>query len=251
VTIQVNNGLQAASPQPVPGFESTTYAYVDGRLMWLGAGEGVGAAVDHPRNARKPWWPEPRQFDAQQLQRAANTCLKQIVDAQNAGIAPKGLLLWLTGQPLPFPLNHASTRFDAVRHALQNHDLAAFEAAALRVLGLGVGLTPSGDDFIGGVFFALAHAPQTQWQGSVLADFSALKNRIRVAAKTSTNAISAALLGDLMDGQSYRALHELLAALQNNNATEIIASKRLLTSVGATSGSDILAGLLLVLTTLN
>jgi hypothetical protein len=247
VTTQVNHSPQATTPQPVPGFESTAYAYVQGRLMWM----GEGAATDHPRNARKPWWPEPRQFDAQQLQRGANTCLMQIVDAQNAGVAPSGLLLWLTGQPMPFPLNHASTRFDAVRHALQHHDLAAFEAAVLRVFGLGVGLTPSGDDFIGGIFFALAHTPRTQWQCPQPIDFFATKNRLREAAKTATNAISAALLGDLMDGTSYRALHELLVALQNDNATEIIAKKRALTGVGATSGSDMLAGLLLVLTTLN
>ncbi len=247
----MNSKLQARSAQPVPGFESTAYAYVDGRLMWVGAAVGEGAAKDHPRNAHKPWWPAPRQFDAERLQRGANTCLKQIVDAQHAGIAPKGLLLWLTGQPMPFPLNHATARFDALRHALQHQDIAAFEIAALRVLGLGVGLTPSGDDFVGGIFFALAHTPSTHWKNSRESDFSATKNRLRAAAKTATNAISAALLGDLMDGRSYRALHELLAALHNNNATEIIAARRALTSVGATSGSDILAGLLLVLTTVN
>ncbi len=225
----------------IPGFESTAYAYRNGQVVWA----GERAVTDHPRNARKPWQPERTTFDATRLHAGAQMALREL---ENAPV--KGLLLWLTGQSLPFPLNHAKPRFDAVRAALERHDLAAFEAAALRVLGLGTGLTPSGDDFVGGIFFAVAHLPGSCFGPTERADLPAAIARIRHAAQTATNPISAALLDDLMAGQSYRALHEMLAALHSGDLREIGAAQGRLLEVGASSGADMLAGLLLALLTL-
>ena len=225
------HGLQA-----VAGFEATAYAWRHGVIVWA----GDKAATDHPRNLWRPWQPPPLRCDAPALAAGARICLKQLDGAKS-----EGLLRWLMAMPLPFPLDHARPRFDAVREALTRNDVAAFEAAALRVLGLGHGLTPSGDDFIGAIFFALAHAPREAWR----ADMPAMQARMHEAAQTTTNAISAALLDDLMAGRSYRALHELLAALQDGDAATIHHASQALLRVGASSGADMLAGLLLALTT--
>jgi hypothetical protein len=220
--------------QSITDFESTAYAYRDGDIVWL----GDDAVTDHPRNGHRPWQPPVLHCDTVRLQSGAATCFELL--AQHPC---KGLLLWLIGQALPFPLNHAQSRFDAVRLALQANDLAAFEVAALRVLGLGHGLTPSGDDFVGGILFALHHAPRAQWQSAM----PGLHQRIRTAAARATNVISAALLDDLMRGASYGALHSLLAALQSNNALRIGSATTQLLRLGASSGADMLAGLLLAL----
>ena len=153
-------GLQA-----VVGFEATAYAWQQGAIVWA----GDKAATDHPRNLWRPWQPPPLRCDVPALAAGARTCLGHI-EAANS----KGLLRWLLDQPLPFPLEHARPRFDAVREALARNDAPAFEAAALRVLGLGHGLTPSGDDFIGAIFFALAHAPREAWR----ADMPAMQARM-------------------------------------------------------------------------
>ncbi len=224
-------GLQA-----VVGFEATAYAWQQGAIVWA----GDDASTDHPRNVWRPWQPPPLRCDARALAAGALICSKQLETANS-----QGLLRWLLDQPLPFPLEHARPRFDAVREALTRNDAAAFEAAALRLLGLGHGLTPSGDDFIGAIFFALANAPREAWR----ADMPAMQARIHEAAQTATNAISAALLDDLMAGASYRALHELLAALQDGGAATIHHTTQALLRVGASSGADMLAGLLLALTT--
>lgn len=229
--------------QPVPGFESTAYAYLNGKIVWA----GQTAVSDHPRNAVNPWQPPPLVCDAACLKAGAITCLGLFGQTPLAKIQGKGLLTWLVGLRLPFPLFFAAPRFDAIRAALEDGNIDALEHAALRVLGLGDGLTPSGDDFVGGIFFALAHAPRPAWQ----AQFAQLKMRIRAAALPSTNAISAALLDDLMDGASHRALHDMLVALQSNDAARMEAAGRDLMRVGATSGADMLAGLLLALLTLN
>lgn len=223
----------------IAGFESTAYRYQRGRIVW----SGQDAVTDHPRHATRPWRATPIQFNQHRVHQGASTCLG-LFCTDSPVLEPKGVLLWLTCQPMPFPLNAAATRFDAIRVALARNDLAAFQAGALRVLGLGHGLTPSGDDFVGGIFFALAHAPRAAWRP----DMNLAKANLREAARSSTNVISAALLDDLMDGVSYRALHELLAALQNTDAAEIVATARQVLRIGASSGADMLAGLLLALT---
>ena len=226
-----------AQAQPIAGFEATHYGTLDGELLWLGEPTGV----DHPRNARKPWLPPRRGFDARGLWVGARRC-RPLIDT----LPPKGLLLWLVGQPLPFPMQQAGARFDAIRDALESNHIDAFAAAAQRVLGLGPGLTPSGDDFVGGIFFALAHAPRAAWAGGM----PALRAGIRTAARQSSNLISAALLDDMIDGASYAPLHELLGALQDDAPAAIASAVHQLLGVGATSGADMLAGLLLALLTL-
>jgi Protein of unknown function (DUF2877) len=239
----------------IAGFESTGYALLHGRLVWA----GEDACSDHPRNVHRPWRAEALVCDGASLRAGAHQCLALLGGGQpsplpspggrgselSAPLAKKGLLRWLTNQPLPFPMDRAAPRFDAIRGALERNDLREFEAAALRVLGLGEGLTPSGDDFLGGICFALQHAPRKAWR----AEFAEAIARIRAAAATSTNAISAALLDDLIAGSSYRAAHEFMAALQSNAPAEIGRAAGSLMGIGASSGADILAGVLLALLT--
>lgn len=226
--------------QKIPGFESTAYAYSFGQIVWAGS----DAITDHPRNLHSPWQPPEQRWDAIPLQTGAQLCLELFASDCHQKLEPKGLLLWLIGQPLPFPLQLASARFDTIRNALHDRDLPAFEAACTRVLGLGHGLTPSGDDFVGGILFALEHAPMTEW----VSHLPAAKSRIHDAAANATNPISAALLDDLMAGTSYRAMHDLLAALAFQDPENIAASTSQLLRVGASSGADMLAGVLLALT---
>ena len=238
--------------QKIPGFESTAYAYEGGRVVWA----GLHSTTDHPRNAHMPWQPpvEAPALNAARLQAGSATCLALFNG--NAGhsaqspMAAKGLLAWLIGQPLAFPLNHATARFDAVHLALQRHDLSMLGQAAVRLLGLGHGLTPSGDDFVGGIMFTLHHLGRLSPAPTWLADLPELAGQLRVAAQTATNVISAALLDDLLNGSSYRVLHELLAAFDSQNELRIESATAELLRLGASSGADLLAGVLLALTTL-
>jgi Protein of unknown function (DUF2877) len=227
---------------PIQGFESTDYAYFEGRIVWV----GDDAAVRHPRNFWNPWQPTAKTYSAALLQAGARLCLHQIEESES----PKGLLAWLINRELAFPLNHAKPRFDAVQDALQAKEIKAFEAAALRVTGLGNGLTPSGDDFLGGIFFALHHTgrmtrkPHPDW----LASIGGLQANLLKACEASTNPISAALIADNMAGTSYGELHDMLDALESNDSRYIENARQALLSLGSSSGADLLAGLLLALT---
>jgi hypothetical protein len=227
---------QAVPLRPIAGFERTGYAWQGGRVVWAGR----GAHSDHPRNAWAPWRPEARVCCAARLHASVQRHLWPRIGST---LPARGLLAWLAGRELAFALRGAAARFDAVREALARDDIDDFERAALRVLGLGPGLTPSGDDFIGGVLFALAQAPRRSWT----ARLPALKATLRGACARATNPISAALLSDLLDGIGYRALHELVAALDDEAPAAIDDAARRLLAVGATSGADLMAGLALAL----
>jgi hypothetical protein len=229
--------------QKIPGFEGTDYAYLHGDIVWA----GEQASNEHPRNAFSMWQPKTISFRTDKLIEGALICNTLFSSNHPLASQAKGLLLWLQSIDMPFPMNLSAARFDAIKHALIASDLHAFTAASLRVLGLGNGLTPSGDDFIGGIFFALAHAPRQAW----IADLTAAKNHIQLAAKSTTNVISAALLDDMMMGCSYSALHDVLAALNSQDIEKINTSCNKLLTLGASSGADMLAGLLLALTTQN
>lgn len=243
----------AAPPwRQIAGFEATDYATLDGRVVWV----GDPAAADHPRNLWQPRRASAFCGDTARLQRGAGICLTLLM-----GPSAAGLLRWLTAAgsgasvslaersetaaPMPLWLQLGATRFDAVRQALRVNDVAAFERAALRLLGLGPGLTPSGDDFVGGVFFALHHAPRSHWRAAL----PAVHARFRTAAASATNVISAALLDDLMDGHSHQALHDLLGALHAEDPACIEAATTALLRIGASSGADMLCGVVLALTT--
>lgn len=218
----------------VPGFESTHYALLDGHVVWT----GETAHSDHPRNLANPLQAAPAHYQGAALRKGAALAWNALQTQ-----ARPGLLAWLGGEALPFPLNLAESRLYDLARALRSQNLAAFEAACMRLLGLGVGLTPSGDDLVGAVFFTLRHSPVAHWQAAI----PSLRTRISHAAQSATNPISAALLDDLLQGSSYRALHEFFNALHAQQIPAIEDAMRALLRIGASSGSDMLAGVLLTL----
>ena len=158
----------------------------------------------------------------------------------NAIGTPAGFGVLLAARPLRFPLDLALARLRALAASVAEDNAAAFESAALPLLGLGLGLTPSGDDFVGACLFA------RRLRGDFLSSPSwqdAATNLTRAAAVRS-NSISAALFGDLARGAAYAPLHELAAALCGGDAA-LIAAARALTAIGHSSGWDMLTGFML------
>ena len=108
------------------------------------------------------------------------------------------------------------------------------------LVGLGAGLTPSGDDFLGGFLFAVKNIQ------TMNADMNLIDYEIPVDPYSSqTNLISFTLLKDLANGQAIAPLHHILNILLSGESLESIypfVSK--LTRVGHSTGWDLLTGLL-------
>ena len=126
---------------------------------------------------------------------------------------------------------HAQPALDAVDRWLVGNALAD-EAAIL--VGLGPGLTPSGDDFLGGVMLALQHVHrETQARGL----WRWLEPRL-----ARTSAISAAHLAAAAAGEGHEALHAALLHLFQRQPGWPAALDRL-DAIGHCSGWDALAGM--------
>src|SRR5262245_17832355 len=67
--------------------------------------------------------------------------------------------------------------------------------------------------------------------------------RVRVEASERTHPLSATLLGDLADGQSYASLHDLVHGLTREAPAAARDAARRLVRLGHSSGWDMLAGL--------
>jgi len=119
--------------------------------------------------------------------------------------------------------------------ALANADLSSALNAAQQLAGLGIGLTPAGDDFILGAILAawIIHPREI---ASVVA-----KDVANTAAPLTTS-LSAAWLKSAGNGEAGILWHEFFNSLLNTDATRIQTATDKILAVGETSGADALAG---------
>jgi hypothetical protein len=113
-------------------------------------------------------------------------------------------------------------------------------AASSALLGFGTGLTPAGDDLVGGALFG------ARLVAVDACSIESLRAPILAAARTRTHRLSAALLDDLARGESYGLLHDLVVALASGRPeVEVNEALARLGAVGHSSGWDMFTGLVI------
>ncbi len=115
-----------------------------------------------------------------------------------------------------------------------------FPDKARSLIGLGPGLTPSGDDFLGGLMIGLgnlgkADIVQAIWLG------------LQPDLTSRTNLISIAHLEAAAAGMGHCAVHKLLLALRNAEIPAIDRAVTDISAIGHCSGWDTIAGLVLAI----
>ena len=154
---------------------------------------------------------------------------------------PRGLGVLLAGGTPDFPLAHAGEGLARFADAARAEDPDEIARAAGALIGLGPGLTPSGDDYLAGVSFATrllaAAEPSLSPRGRTI------RQAIRQAIQGRTNRVSASLLRDATDGLGFRAMHELCDALAAGDSGAAERAARGLAAIGHSSGWDLLVGL--------
>ena len=122
--------------------------------------------------------------------------------------------------------------FKAKRH--MSHQLAE---PLGRLIGLGHGLTPSGDDFLAGVVMGLYKTAKTE-------DAKYLAHYFERAAAERTTAVSLAFYRALNEGFVAEPFYQLLEILGSGQTKLLAGTLKRIGGVGATSGWDTLAGIL-------
>jgi hypothetical protein len=152
--------------------------------------------------------------------------------------SPQGRgLAWRLGQFAISPIRALRTWLDAVLRS--GADATPPPASLVRLIGLGPGLTPSGDDLLGGTLIAL-RALGCQTVADALADW------LLPRARSATHAISYAHLSCAAEGQGAGAIHDTLAALCVHGAPRLREHLGAVGALGHSSGWDALAGVVLV-----
>ena len=152
------------------------------------------------------------------------------------------------GHPMPSAILSASPALNfawpEIREIFTTNssiDHAQLLISAERLIGLGDGLTPSGDDFIGGMLFTVETLHKLYWHFS---GFRHHELQLFLAyARRHTNMISYTLLKDHTGGHGSDALHSFVIAVLTAEPHERIHHFAVkLTEVGHSTGWDILAG---------
>jgi hypothetical protein len=159
--------------------------------------------------------------------------------AAGRSLADPGQLLPLL-EPAGDPFGRAAAaRIDALRSALLGRDAQTAETAALALIGLGIGLTPSGDDFLVGLLAGLEATDNGMRRALAVA--------IAQAAPGRTTSFGAALLEHACRREFSQRLHDVLIAVAGRDHPELRHAIDRAMAYGATSGADTLAGLFLAL----
>lgn len=122
-------------------------------------------------------------------------------------------------------------------------DAEALDHAVGRFVGLGYGLTPSGDDFLCGMLYAFHRYSRVSDRSRNY--LRSLSDRVEDHIR-ATNEVSAEYIRCALDGEYFEVVERVLDCLSNeeNNIRTLEAALSGLLSVGASSGSDILCGIL-------
>jgi hypothetical protein len=114
---------------------------------------------------------------------------------------------------------------------------------AKSLIGLGEGLTPSGDDFLGGFFFSMKLIDQ-YFQKAVSLPTRFYSDFIH-QSKPLTNLISHTILKDHAGGHSVEPLHQFAnGLLLGESVSQLTPYLERLISLGHSTGWDLLAGFL-------
>jgi hypothetical protein len=227
----------AAAQIQLPVFNSTTRITTDhGDLIF----HGISRFTFSQKNTRVWAAAQPsreRPNDIQVLNRLSDA-LEYLLN--NNDSSPLLAALFAMEAYDELPDNNWKDKLDNIRNSFMEMDWNWLKSQLIAFLGIGSGLTPSGDDFVLGFLLALNRFPshfEVEW-------LERINHDVVEAAEAKTNTISASLIRCAAEGQ---ADQRLVQAIDDIVLTEkpIEESAAPLLSWGSSSGCDAFVGMYL------
>ncbi|WP_028219913.1 oxamate carbamoyltransferase subunit AllH family protein [Paraburkholderia oxyphila] len=247
----------------MPGSAPCGYLLAAGELIWA----GTGAHALHPRavllaaqagnaalasrlplrfdpQGQCPWHPPSPQAPCRDVAALREAGLVLLAQAARLD-SPRGFGRLLSGVALEFPLDLGMPHVRRLARALTDRDIHQVCEASARLLGVGPGLTPSGDDFVGAALFA---------RRVLCGDMQEASGQLAAQARLASHPIGAALFGDLLEGRSFARLHRLADAVHAyacgsaRDGLDMALAAHELTAIGSSSGWDMLSGFITAIT---
>lgn len=223
--------------------------FMSGNSLQIGKGVLVelNQAIEWTPSTVGPGAAAPLPCVAAGLQRLS--CILQVLDSVD-GLGGSILLISAVGDDRAIPdfaggslVARAAGPIQGLVRACMVQDIAQVALIGRELVGLGPGLTPSGDDFLGGLFFAvrslkMAYPGEFCWGEEPITELIAW-------ARTRTHPISHVIFNDLAHGHGPEPLHEMVSGLLRGEDLDRVMTRGVrLLNIGQTSGWDILAGVL-------
>jgi hypothetical protein len=144
----------------------------------------------------------------------------------------------------PNPIQYGAwIQYESMINYCFNQDADGVFALAEALIGLGNGLTPAGDDYLGGVFFA-SHQMGELYRTLKLFNAEELRTWLE-RVRLRTHSISYAMLSDHAHGSGAETLHHFMNSfLSEEPVTNVVRTARQLERLGGSSGGDLMAGVL-------
>jgi len=166
-----------------------------------------------------------------------------------SGLSPLIPSLWLQGNQ-EFELSRATDIFFKIfpaifeiAQACRERDLSGILEKGRGLIGLGPGLTPSGDDFMGGLLFSVSLLQKLYPEA-----FSRDPDRLTeflTRAQSQTHPLSYVFLSDLASGHAPAPLGEIINfLLQGRDFERALSAAGQLLRFGHSTGGDMLAGMM-------
>ncbi|CAM3935286.1 TPA: DUF2877 domain-containing protein [Klebsiella pneumoniae] len=207
------------------------------RVSTVGNLMHVGPFLDVRFRDVKGWSGELPRYpaDASLLRRNLHALTVYLKCAADAG----GMLRLLAGgSTFEHDVSAAlAARSGRLCNALLRRNIDDARIHAKSMIGLGPGLTPSGDDYLVGLFAVLnvLRSPSQTLRCECL--------EMIVGAEFATNAISYAALSKAATGRVRAIISELIERLMHGTENDFLAPLARVLAIGSTSGSDIVAGI--------
>jgi len=234
---------------PLAGFGDGPYFSAGAEMIWVGARlpamhpravitsspQPGGAALQFGSLPARGWVPRPPRLEGAAAERIPAN-LGALCRSLLAAAEPRGFGRLLARRKPAFPLDRVVARVRALASAYRDDDPDAVRAASIPLLGLGTGLTPSGDDLAGAALFGrrLRRSRQRAWERTAA--------QLSRAVQQRSHAVSAALFRDLARGQSFAPLHTIADALATDDHRRALAGAGELVAIGHSSGWDMFTG---------
>ncbi len=146
---------------------------------------------------------------------------------------------------MPILSEKARPNIETLMWGLFGGDHNMILARASEILGLGPGLTPSGDDFLAGLILSLVIGGKALRKNSTkeLISYQKLSTDICKLAKEKTTIYSQIFLNQARRGEGPKAVVELIHALLTKDPNQVASSAKTVIGMGETSGADIAIGI--------
>jgi len=201
------------------------------------------------------WRPDiilPQHLEAQRLLEAIHTAVNAVkIFGQPEGFKPllphiRGLISQEPNSPLIRGLNpYAEKAFPSVKglvECLELRDVKGAAGEATQLIGLGPGLTPSGDDFLCGLLGTLSIV--SPFLGDLSRNIDDLNRMVLSSVNGRTNPISREYLKHYAGGKPSMSISRMIQNLLDGSESSIEESIQYVCRVGHSSGTDIAVGVL-------